>query len=675
MSVKKYSPDSKTEDLAMPIKFSKSKIIETKKNKLAQKKSVNTMEDDVAKLITQKNQPRGIVTKSDLESDAEMQRKLTEVYTDVDGEIPDLTRLEKTERPLWKTILYSLIGIFSVLLVVAIIGFLVFSKLENNNFTNERINLKIETPITMVSGQESLYTITITNKEKVNLYNLELELFYPDNFEYINALPSASGDKKNKWSLSALNVGESKKIELKGQMIGAIKSTQTFKGVLNFKPANLNANFKQEAIVDVVISGSVLILTINGPEKTLANQESEYILKYENLSDQDYTDLQIVVDFPESFVFASAEPSASKEVNNIWELKELKAKASGEIKIKGNYASAKTGGNMNFVARTLLNYNGDYYPQNEETFITEVIKDQLSLQLIINGSAEDQAISFGDLLVYTLHFKNTGEENLENIQIKANLNSQILNWDTLKDENQGVREKNSIIWTGRHIPKLLKLGANEEGDISWQVRVNDASSVGDYNIDKFSVESFVEAKATQSGKLSGESSVTTKTIVNSVNSDLGIIAAARYYSEEDVPLGLGPIEPKVGEASTYNIYLELSNNLHDVENIEVKAKLPNNVSWVNRENHDVGDLVYNAATSEVSWRIANLKHSAGSVVASFNVSINPSANDRGRILILLSGISLSAKDSNTGTTVSKEIKAITTSFNDPILGKINGIVQ
>jgi hypothetical protein len=244
-----------------------------------------------------------------------------------------------------------------------------------------------------------------------------------------------------------------------------------------------------------------------------------------------------------------------------------------------------------------------------------------------------------------------------------------LDWGSLKDENKGVIGNNSIIWTGRNVPKLLKLGANEEGDISWQIRVKDASSVGDSNIGKFSVESSIEAKASQSGKLSGESTVTIKPIISSINSDLGISAVARYYDEDNIPLGLGPIEPRVGESSTYNINLQLSNNLHDVENVQVRAKLPNNVSWSNKENHDIGDFIYNAATNEAIWNISNLKRSSKSVSASFNLTIKPTNSDRGRVLILLSGISLSAKDSDTGTMITKDVKA-TASFDDPTIGKL-----
>ena len=86
---------------------------------------------------------------------------------------------------------------------------------------------------------------------------------------------------------------------------------------------------------------------------------------------------------------------------------------------------------------------------------------------------------------------------------------------------------------------------------------------------------------------------------------MAIIAEARYYSEDNVPLGLGPIEPRVGEESTYNIRLVLTNNLHNVENVQVQAKLPNTVVWSDKENHERGDLFFKAATNEVVWNIFN----------------------------------------------------------------------
>ncbi|MFA4871515.1 MAG: hypothetical protein WC610_00420 [Patescibacteria group bacterium] len=641
------------------------------------RKEVSTMQDDIANLIASKNRKAG--KKNGVSNQRrDIQRNLTEVYTDGDGKIPDLTKLERIQRPLWKTVLYVLIAVLAVLLVAAIAGFYFFNNLNNQDaFTNEKVALKIETPIAIVSGQEMVYTITITNKEKVNLYNAELELFYPDNFEYVSAEPVALGDKKNTWDFAVIKTGETQKIQLTGKILAPLNSTQTIKGTLNFKPSNLNATFKQEAIVDVVVSASNISLDVTGPEKTLANQKVEYVIKYKNTGQDDLSDLQLVAEYPDGFVFNSSDPEPQNDNgnNNVWAIKALKQNAEGQLKIKGDYSAVQTGGNRDFKVRVQLKKDNDYYPQSETSFVTTIIKDQLSLQLIINGSAEDQPINFDDLLVYSLSFKNTGQEELKDIKIFANMNSQILDWNTLKDDRRGSRSQNSIVWTGKEAPKLLKLAPGEEGQINWSIRVKDSSVINDKNVNKFNVESYIEGRASQSGEASGESIVKSKTVVNAINSDLGLNAYARYYDEDNMALGAGPIQPTVGEKSSYNIKLELANNLHDVKDLLVVATLPKGAEWAGQETHTAGDLNFNQQAKKITWTISRLAKSANKVAATFNVGLNPGDDDFGKVLILISEIQLTGKDAETGADISKSLKAITTSFDDPILGQVSGIVK
>jgi outer membrane usher protein FimD/PapC len=173
----------------------------------------------------------------------------------------------------------------------------------------------------------------------------------------------------------------------------------------------------------------------------------------------------------------------------------------------------------------------------------------------------------------------------------------------------------------------------------------------------------------------GTSTVKSKILVNSINSDLSLKAAARYYNEDNVALGSGPITPQAGQSSSYNIQLTLSNNLHDIGNIEVSAVLPKNVGWDNKETHNTGNVSYSANSRKVSWTISKLLRTAAGTEADFNLSITPTDGDVGRVLILLPEIKLIAKDLDTGAAITKTVKAITTSFDDPILGQLSGIVE
>lgn len=646
---------------------------------------VDTMQDDLAELIEKKNNHKaGFFKRKTGSNRKDIQKNLVEVYTNGNGEIPDLTKLERGQRPLWKTITYSLIAVLVVLLLLAVAGFWLFNSLGNDStFTNKNVLLKIEPPLNVVSGQMGTYLVSITNKEKVNLYDVKLSMVYPDNFKFESSSPKALGENKNNWNFSVLKAGESQTIQISGVLIDSINTTKTFKGSVSFKPANLNAVYQQEAYSDALISSSTIGLSIVGPDKILANQSAEYTLTISNNGSSTLSSLQLIVQYPSGFTFASSSPIPDGGGNNIWTIPKLEALSTStsatssqmQIKITGNYGTTVNAGNQEFSAKVNLNNDGDYYLQSEQSLATTLAKDQMNMQLVVNSSGEDQPINFGDLLVYSLSFKNAGSNEMNSIQIKANLDSQIVDWSTYQGDGNGVVKGNQITWTGKQISQLLKLAPGEEGTINWQVRVKDSSVVTDKSVSKFSVESSVEAIGKQATSTSFESLGKTKTIVNSINSDIGLSAQARYYNEDNIALGSGNIQPKADEVSGYNIKLELINNLHDMANIQVSATLPKNVIWSDKENHNTGDFIYNSKTRKILWTISKLPKSAQNTAVDFNVNITPTVNDIGKVLILIPQVDLTAIDLTTGASVSKSVKAITTAFSDPIMGSLNGIVQ
>src|SRR3989339_2045086 len=138
--------------------FKKKPITDDGNELLELEDNIGTMQDDIANVITNKNNStmaknlRRLGARPLSGRSKEIQRDLADVYTDNDGQIPDLTRLDRSDRPLWQTILYALVAVFSVLLVISIAGFLVFSNLNKETFTNERVVFKIEPPLAVISG-------------------------------------------------------------------------------------------------------------------------------------------------------------------------------------------------------------------------------------------------------------------------------------------------------------------------------------------------------------------------------------------------------------------------------------------------------------------------------------------------------------------------------------------
>ncbi len=602
-----------------------------------------------------------------------IQRRLAEVYTASDGHIPDLTRLENTSKPWWKTAAALVVGFLVLAAIAGGIGLFIWHNLSGESFTNERVLLKVDAPLGVTSGQETLYTITLTNKEKVDLFNVRIEAKYPDNFAFASSNPEPSDGENRSWTFSVLKPGETKTVELKGTLLAALNSSQDLKISAVFKPSNLNANFRQEANVELLVNSATVTIEVSGPEKTLANQKQDYLVAYSNTGTEDLTDVRVVADFPEGFVMLGSDPVQVENTNNRWDVKELKVDGKGIIKISGDYSAVSDAGTKDFKIRIERKLGDEYITQSEATAITEIIKDQLSLQLIINGSAEDQTVAFGDTLTYSLNYKNTGETELKDVSLTAALNSQIIDWSTLQDAKSGVRTGTTIVWTGKEVPQLATLAPGAEGQLSWQVRLKDSKSLG-ASVSKFDVENYVEGSVGQTGALSVQSTVRSKTILTHVNSDVSVSADARYYNEDSLPLGSGPIQPQAGETSSYNIRLALTNNLRNVKNVTVTAVLPKDVSWINKETHLLGAVNYNPSSHSVTWTMDQVSPTM-KPEAHFNVSIKPTPNDAGKVLVLVSSVSFTATDVATGSQITGLDKALTTAFNDPALGQLPGIVE
>jgi hypothetical protein len=649
-----------------------------------------TMQDDVAQAMIEKKKGKILTSSDKIRIKDNIQRDLAQVYTNDDGEIPDLTKLDKMQRPLWQTIFYSLVVMFTVLFIFAAIGFLVFANLTNQTFTNENVIFKIESPLSIISGQDQEYTIIIANREKVNLYNLEIELMYPEGFTYVSGTLETVGDKKNNWNISVLRPGETVEIKFVANFLAPLSSVGALSGTLNFKPENLNADFRQRAFLDLNVGASVIELSLMGSDKILADKNINYVISLKNLGSDELTDLEVVIEPSKDFTLVSSTPKMeSDSTEKIWninlmpfnqeldneaddEKEVLKENLETKITVEGNYSLAEDEGNREFIVLVYFKKDGQRILMARNSIISKVIKDQLSVSLIINSSAEDQAVNFDDLLFYTLSYKNTGQEEIKNIEIKAILDSEVLLWEALSDSNNGLREGSSLTWTGKEIPKLLNLRPGEEGTISWQIRVSDRESLSQL-VRKFSIESEAQVKGQLLDGSTNE--VKSKKILNSINSDLDLDVLVRYYDENNLPLGAGPIMPKVGETSSYNIVFTLTNNIHDIGDIEISASLPRNVSWTNRTDYDLGEINYDGINQRINWKINSLSRNRNKVEANFNLSIVPNEDDFGRVLILLPEIKLKAMDLTTGSDINKTIRAITTSFKDPILGQVSGIVE
>ncbi|MFH1111778.1 MAG: hypothetical protein V1712_01770, partial [Patescibacteria group bacterium] len=168
-------------------------------------------------------------------------------------------------------------------------------------------------------------------------------------------------------------------------------------------------------------------------------------------------------------------------------------------------------------------------------------------------------------------------------------------------------------------------------------------------------------------------------IITKINTQLSIQAEGRYYTDQLIKIGSGPLPPRVGSTTTYNIFWRLANTINEASYVEVTTTLPQDVNWTGQTTVSHGQpLTYNPNTREVRWELNRLPAGAGfkfdKPEASFEVAITPVEQDADKILVLVKTTTVTAKDSFSGADLIATDKLVTTELDNDLGAQGKGVV-
>jgi uncharacterized repeat protein (TIGR01451 family) len=319
---------------------------------------------------------------------------------------------------------------------------------------------------------------------------------------------------------------------------------------------------------------------------------------------------------------------------------------------------------------------GKRYVFWEKDISLEVMKSDLNLTLLMNGSQNDKPVNFGDTLNYSIVYSNKGETAMRDVVIMMALGSDFVDWASLKDENNGSERGNTIVWTKEEVSALAEIGVNKGGSIDFSVNVLPFSE-GDLDKD-FQIKAFAQYNIGSLAGGEGSSTVPaadqdsrSNTIISLINSDMTFREELRYFDENNLPVGNGPLPPKVDEKTSFKVYWTLANNLHDLNEVGIETVLPEGVEWDDRNRTSVGTLVYDESQRKVIWQIGRLPITVFRADAEFNISFTPKDDDRNRIVVLLAGAKAKAVDAKTASVIEKTGQPKTTKLDDDEIANLS----
>lgn len=563
-----------------------------------------------------------------------------------------------------KKYLILMASISCLLVLASALTFLIYRQ-ARPQFRETQIALSIEAPDKITSGDEVLYQVHYSNSSQLAIKNLELTFYFPQ-----GSLTEQQSLIQN-IQLKDLGTGQSGSAEFQAILVGNKGEPKEARAVLAFQPENISSRFQKEAKKDLEIFYQPLVLDIELPERISKKQPFNFSLECLNTSEINFNNLAIKVLLPPSLEILSSQPPANENETNLWPIQIL---AGGQrFKINLQAQTEEDEGEFLSLKAQVGRWSESQFEVYSETLEkTQITKPALAISQTVNGQKEYIA-SPEELLTFKLHYQNTTDIAIPQVIIKAKLEGSLFDFDSLTaPESFFDRPGQIITWNWRSKDELVLLGASADDEIEFSIKLKSDLPIRNFSDQNFNVSAAASCDSEkipfelQTLPVRGEDQVLVK-----IRSKL-TLQTKGYYRDSPIA-NTGPIPPRVGEKTTYTLVWQLMNQANDLENLEVRAKLPGHVTWENKISPAEEKIIFNQTSGEVIWKIDKLLANTGLLrpvrQTAFQVSITPSDNHLGQTLTLIGQSQANGLDSFVQEQVTSQAGSITTSLPDDFLGQ------
>lgn len=635
---------------------------------------ISTSLNDIPK---DKNKSENQVNENSKFSAEDIDNNLMEIYSD-NGKLPDFTtiKIKRKRSPILSFFYFLLFFSF-----IFIISYVAFNYFKNNRDISSVLELTVSAPAKVSLGEEFFYEINYKNLSNYTLNNINLNITYPENFILLEVYSIDKNENNKKWKIDSLGAKIGGKIKIRGKIINKEGANNLLSVKSDYEISGLSSSFNKDAFGSVSV-GSLPFKVNNDYFSTILVGE-EYPLK---LSLKDFP-----FDKIDNFVVSFSGPENIFSIKNI----ENKNISSSDLLIEkineNNFKISSSSSDiidLDFKYKISEKLNDQekfswslkYIDENGKEFVffekeenIEIIKSDLHLSLSINDSSSDFPVNFGDKLNYVIKYANKGDKSMKDLVIMVILDSNFLNWNSLKDLNNGKVSRKTVSWTFKEISNLKELNPGQEGEIKFSIDVADfkkiefGQNLEIKNYAQFSIGNISDFQE-ESERLSDNYS---NTIINKINSDLSFKEEVLYFNEDNIPVGSGPLPPVVGEKTSFKYYWTLKNSLHELRDIKIELPLPAYIIWENNFNINAGNINFDPTNNKVIWTLSRWPLGIDKINIDFDVSIIPTEAEYNKIIILSSGSNLEAIDVETNSMINKRTEVKTSKLEDDNIAILN----
>lgn len=555
------------------------------------------------------------------------QDQLFDLYTDDDDDTLDMTKLDQQ---LGKRNVFVLFGVIIIVLsaIAALLGYLVLGP-EREAKSSGGIEVQLTYPETVASGDQVSITLTYKNTMNVAIEQGNIELVYPQGFYPLSTQPESPSDQMNRWQFADLPAGTSGSVTITGQMVGQVDDEKNFTALITYTPSNFSSDFQTTQRWSMVVNKSILDLTVTVPDRLRSGEEFDYDFSINNTASLPLSNVRAKLLAPSTYKATSADPAATDR-DDTWEYEEFGANSTEEVKVTGAI-DADGGTDQEFILQVgIVEPNGRFNLQAELPVTIRVIDPELSLSVTAPESA-----SAGDALDYEITVKNTSSTSVEQLKLQLAF-------------TEGVFEINDA-----ELATIDELQPGQSKTLEYSVSLPDPlpDGVGEVEAEVSILNADIEGRSVDFD--------TKAKIRTGFSGDISAQLEARYFADDLTKVGSGPLPPKQGEVTSYQLTAIVSAQGTGLSEVALKLSLPEYVTAT--------DLPSGATTEGDVLNIPLENIAAGSSrQIQFTIEAQPKAKQVGKLLVLISSGAVNAVDANSDAVVQKTISQVTAKLSsDP----------
>ncbi len=628
---------------------------------------------------------------------AKLKKEFLSAYTTGKGSLPDMTRLEKGSNSFVRRFVAPLIALILVVGGIGYVGYRIFN--QGSLYQGNNVHITVDGPFEATVGSYTTYTITYANQDRVALRNMRLEVIYPEGFVYDSASRKPSNAGQTLWELGTIEPRERLTLTVSGWLWGEEDTTAELAATLTFHPRDFLIRFTEKRVQSTKLRGSVFAFLVDNAPQVLVGEEVDYMIEFVRPYDErPFDEARLVVSTPSHFSLTSSTPTLLEDEKGAkyWNIHTLEEGVTPEL--KGVYTEKKTDEEESSDAEAphpnALTFFVEVRSPQEEVFVvarTDVLPDivigDILASLIVDGSRAEISADFGDILPVSLVVRNKGEAVVESVTVtlreeerEAQEPSFIL-WDALETITKAEREDDMLIWTSQEVDIFEQLESDKEKTLDLTLplmtwlrykELTDSGSLPESRQPRV----VLQARGTYTNDEEGHTQTfESNKVIIQLSTPLTAKAEVRYFDEDNIAVGAGPLPPRVGATTSYQVLWMAETVLHDLKDIAMRTTLPEGVVWGDRSLVDAGDVEFNPVSRQVLWRLNALPVKIGESHMYFTVTVTPTADQVNTLLTLTGETTLEATDAITGAMLRKNFMPLTSDLeHDPVItGK--GIVQ